>query len=206
MNIRVSEYFRFEVSTGYGACMEVDRDEPGGELAQRFTAFYGRMYNPMLRMVARRAVGIDGEALLHDAFVVAWQHLQATGQISRSWFVRVVRNKLGDHYRAASRRESATDVHVLQEIVPSCDPMMSVGERVDVWRAMQLLPVDKYEALVLALWCDMSNAEAAAALGISVTAFSTRLSRAKRAFVVEYAPHGEVEDHEEVVAWIAQNG
>ncbi|MEA5054787.1 MAG: sigma-70 family RNA polymerase sigma factor [Propionicimonas sp.] len=157
------------------------------ELAERFTAFYGHMYNPMRSLLARTAVGADQEAVLHDAFEVAWRHLLKTGNLDRRWFVQVVRNKVGDFYRAAARREHPVDGLAILEPGQPVDAADAWANRVDVQQAMLRLPVDTYEVLVLALWCDLPTAEAAAVLGISPTAFSTRLSRAKQAFAAQYA-------------------
>lgn len=179
------------------------------DAARLFTAFFNRMQNPMLALLARTAVGADQEALLEDAFEVAWRHLLETGRLDRAWFVQVVRNKVGDFYRAAARREQPVDALAFPDPSQLRDPTDGWGEHVDVRRAMRRLPVDKFEVLVLRFWCDLSNAEAASILGISATAFGTRLSRAKHAFRAEClrehaSVNGEVVP-EEVLSWIAQS-
>lgn len=181
------------------------------DLAGQFTAFFRQLYGPMRHLLARTAVGADQEALLQDAFEVAWRHLAETGRLDRPWFVQVVRNKVGDFYRAAARRELSVDALTMPEPIQLHDPTGSWGVRMDVHQAMYRLPVDRFEVLVLSLWCDLSNADAAAVLGISSTALSTRLSRAKQAFMAEYTLQGAASPDDAVVpegvnSWIAQNG
>lgn len=189
----------------YGDCMRHPPTQRAEKLAERFTDFYARMYNPMHRLLARTAVGADQEAMLHDAFEVVWLHLLRTGNLDRRWFIQVVRNKVGDFYRAAARRERPTDGMTIPEPAQPDDTADAWANRVDVQQAMLRLPTDKYEVLVLAFWCDLPTAEAAALLGISQTAFSTRLSRAKRAFAAEYdrppTPSDKQVSRREVTEW-----
>lgn len=63
----------------------------------------------------------------------------------------------------------------------SVEPTNAIDDRDAIRRALQGLPDTQREALVLCDWLGMTDAEAAAALGISAGATRTRLHRARSA-------------------------
>lgn len=171
-----------------------------------FSAFYRANYQSALQLIRFRISGGDAEALLADCFLVAWQHFSRTGELWRGWFFGVVRNKIGDFYRAGQRREMLVDDWDPHESIhdPSANQVVSL----DVWRTLRRLPSQHCEPLLLAFWCDLSSAEAAQALGIRESTLRVRLHRAKRAFLSEYEPgaaQATGESGKGVAAWIAQN-
>ena len=102
---------------------------------------------------------------------------------ARAWLFGIARNLL----MASSRRDLALRVRV-------CDPadleLSQVGHedevvsRVDLARAWARLSGLHQEALSLAVWEDLTSAQAAAVLGISPVAYRIRLSRARRALAL----------------------
>lgn len=119
----------------------------------------------------------------------------------------MVRNKIGDFYRAAQRRETLVDDWDPYESLD--DPLVLQMSSIDVWRALRRLPSQHCEPLLLTFWCDLTSAEAAQALGIREGTLRVRLHRAKRAFLCEYCPDGVApatsDSAKGVAAWIAQS-
>lgn len=173
--------------------------------ADTFAAFYRQNHQPALNLVRCRAERADHEAVVADAFLVAWQHQQATGALSRAWFYGVLRNKIGDFYRSARRREVPTeflDIHEAED-----EDSSHSEDRLDVQRVLRSLPGAHSEPLILAYWCDLTAAEAAGALGITEGTLRVRLHRARRAFLKEYDRQADRSSTlEEVTPWTVQNG
>ncbi len=173
--------------------------------AQRFTEFYRAHHSAALRYVRFRAPDCDGEALVEDAFLLAWQHLADTGELRAGWLYQVLRNKIGDFYRSARRGTVPVAPAELPDDASPYDLSASVARREDVRRVLRSLPESHAEVLLLAFWCDLSGPEAARALDIREGAFRARLLRARNAFLKAYdASVGTVpEAREGVMAWIA---
>jgi len=69
-----------------------------------------------------------------------------------------------------------------------------VGERADLWDALSTLPVRQRAALVLRYYEDLSERDAAEALGCSLAAIKSLVARgseALRAQLPTYAPEGD---------------
>lgn len=151
---------------------------------EEFSTFYRNLYESALHFVIYRADGADCEALVADAFLVAWQHYQRVGSVSRGWFYGVLRNKIGDFYRSARRREVPAEI--LDTRQSPDDQTSRCDDHLDVVRVLQSLPLIHSEPLVLVYWCDLSAAEAAGVLGVREGSFRVRLHRAKHAFLKEH--------------------
>lgn len=145
---------------------------------EEFEAFYRHNYTPTLRYVLSHASNVDAEAIVADAYLLAWNHFLTHGVLSRPWLFTVVKNKLGDHYRSTARRQAATP-----EFEPVADPAVATNLKIDIDRVLQRLKSHHREALVMAYWFDLPTADAAELLGISHIAYRVRLTRAKRAFL-----------------------
>lgn len=182
----------------------VERGLGSRSSADDFAAFYRCNYQAALNLVRCRTVGCDCEALVADSFLIAWQHLEDTGELNRGWFFGVVRNRIGDFYRSGRRREIASDPCVFMPAIE--DPGHRSDTRMDVHRALQTLSPIHSEPLLLVYWCDLTGAEAADALGIREGTLRVRLHRAQRAFSREYErgmDSTQDVDTQEVGTWIA---
>ncbi len=170
-----------------------------------FAAFYRKNYQPALNLARFRASSADCEALVADAFLVTWQHYKRTGTLTAGWLYGVLRNKIGDYYRSARRREAPTpDFDTYRPT--SDDPASRSDEHLDVLRVLRSLPATRSEPLILIYWCELTGAEAAQALGVREGTFRVRLHRAQRAFMKAYDQHtGRAATLEEVTPWTVQN-
>lgn len=171
-----------------------------------FEAFYRDTYAPAVRYVRGRASDCDAEALVADAFLLSWQHFLKTGDLRRSWFFSVIRNKLGDHYRARKRRRhEELDEYQL----PANPDFTDISIRREmVLEVLRLLSPDHREALELTYWAGLDATEAADLVQISPSAFRQRLTRARAAFMEQLMPSttGQRITRKGWLRWIESNG
>jgi len=108
-----------------------------------------------------------------------WQ----TGTRLDSWMYRITRNIWIDTVRAAGRREHvANDDDAMQNVAG--DDHQRMEERMelsDVDRAMELLPLEQREAIVLVLVEGFAYKEAAEMLDIPIGTLTSRLVRGREA-------------------------
>ena len=135
----------------------------------------------------------DANDLAQEAFVRVFQHREKfrSGERFRTWFYTIAANLARNHHRWRSRHpnvsldaESGTAERSLADVLPSADPQPSqaadTAERATVVRAaVDQLPEDLREAIILCEWEDSAVAEAAAILGTTPKAVESRLYRAR---------------------------
>lgn len=140
---------------------------------------------PRLLALAQRLLGSRGEAeeVAQEAFVRIWQQAprwRAGEARFDTWLHRVALNLCHDRLRR--HREEPHDV-----LPESADPAPGPAERLAgrqqgerMGAALAALPPRQREALVLQYYQELSQAEAAALMGISVDALESLLARARR--------------------------
>ena len=156
----------------------------GGEL-EAFAEIV-RRHERRLRLVLLRVLddGRDVEEAVQDTFVQAWRHLDRyRGDAALfTWLYRIgVNEALG---RRRKKRISTTDLDtsgaqdVRRDIQPEASAEAS-DVRSRVIAALNELPLDYREAVVLRDVAGLSNDEVAAALGLSVAAAKSRIHRGR---------------------------
>ncbi|MFM1960791.1 MAG: hypothetical protein RL588_2308 [Pseudomonadota bacterium] len=141
---------------------------------------------PRLTALAVRMLGDAAEAedVAQESLIRAWRQAPVWrfGEARfDTWLHRVATNLCRDRLRRR-RPGDASDLEALVDTGPAPDRGLEardVGERVAA--AMASLPPRQREALVLCHYQELGNIEAAAALGISVEALESLLSRGRRA-------------------------
>jgi RNA polymerase sigma-70 factor (ECF subfamily) len=132
------------------------------------------------RMVGARA---DAEDLVQTAFLRVWQGAAKWEPAARfrTWFYRVLYNLCMDHFR--TRSPPSEDVEqALPDGQPSGEERYAATQRADrVRAAIAALPVRQRAAIVLCYYQELSQAEAAAALGVSEGALESLLARGRAA-------------------------
>ncbi len=142
-----------------------------------------------------RFVAEHGDRLLHSAYGLCgdWQHAedlvqQALAAVARHW-TKLADNPLGyayrclvraniDRWRVLHRRpETLLDPYDLATVVPAARPVAS-DEHLAVLAALQALPPRQRAIVVLRYLQDLSEADTAAAMGISVGAVKSGAARA----------------------------
>ena len=156
-------------------CRALDPQRP--ELARRALA----------ELYGRHAGGVRGflEQLLHDralaedalqeTFLAAARH--GRGQRARSaraWLIRIAANRARDLLRAQRRREVRQEVASRSELQPAREPELLDEE---LQEALRRLPATERTALELRFAQELTHAEAAAILGVSVRTAKSWVAR-----------------------------
>ncbi|WP_379920732.1 sigma-70 family RNA polymerase sigma factor [Erythrobacter sp. R86502] len=142
---------------------------------------------PSLRAFAR---GLCRDAALADdlaqeAMMRAWasQHTFIPGSNFRAWMFMILRN----HYYSGSKsraRQAVWDPEAAERILVQ-DPVQEDGIHVtDVEKALQLLPEQQREALLLVAGAGMSYEEAATVAECNIGTLKSRLNRGRAAIKV----------------------
>jgi RNA polymerase sigma-70 factor (ECF subfamily) len=135
----------------------------------------------------------EAEDVAQEAFVRVWRHAGAW-QPGRArfdtWLHTVVLNLCRDRLR---RRREISGSELAEAIDPAANAEQGLieterGEAVA--QAIATLPERQREAILLVHYQELSGAEAAAALEISVEALESLLARGRRALRAQFAPPG----------------
>jgi RNA polymerase sigma-70 factor (ECF subfamily) len=153
-------------------------DEGGGEMTSSgdFDAFFLAGLSAALRL-AQRITGdrTSAEDVAAEAFARAFAHWDRVGSLAyrEAWVLKVASNLAIDLVR---RRRPA-----LPSARPERDPAGQVALRLTLVQAVRSLPRAQREALVLRYLADLSEAEVAAALGVSDGTVKSHVHRAREA-------------------------
>jgi RNA polymerase sigma-70 factor (ECF subfamily) len=144
-----------------------------------------RTLAPQVRGYARRQVP-DGlaEDVVSETFLVVWRRwdqIPTDLEHLRPWVFGVARHKIlhvrEQHGRAA---RSLARVAAMEPTRPgSSDPADELAAADQARRLLAQLPPAEGEAMALTVWAGLSPSEAAEVLGCSLTALTSRLSRAR---------------------------
>ena len=149
--------------------------------AARFEELYAQHFRAVLRYsLARVSPDVAPDAVA-ETFLVAWRRLDDIPEDSLPWLLGVARRVVAGQRRTIARRD-ALDNRLLAVRTAAQESGADAGvvERIVVLDALALLsPVDQ-EVLALIAWDELPVAAAAAALGVTSTAFRVRLHRARR--------------------------
>lgn len=137
----------------------------------------------MYAFVRRHSDPDLAETVTAEVFVKAWRHLDSMGPEPLGWLITTARRTLIDHQRSRSRRARLTEqIHILERSVSFPGPESAVVERQTVLAALERLSDTDREALLLVGWDGLSHEAAAKVLGMSKSAFTKRLGRARQRF------------------------
>ncbi|HSK90422.1 MAG TPA: RNA polymerase sigma factor [Euzebyales bacterium] len=148
-----------------------------------FRELFATTYEDLLRFVERRVHPLAAEDVVADVFLVAWRRLDDVPVVpdeARAWLFGVAQRTMANQRRGDARRLSL-HVRVGQAHAQvKDDHSADVEARVDLARAWSKLSQPDQEALTLVGLDGLTGRQAASVLGISATAFSLRLLRARR--------------------------
>lgn len=150
--------------------------------AAAFRRIFEAAFDDLVRYAERRVADSAVDDVVADTFLVAWRRLDelpAEPSEVRAWLFAVARRVLANTHRGR-RRSHAVAVRVAAQPQHAGDDAADVAHRVDLARAFARLTPRDQEVLALVAWDGLSTAEAARVLGISTSACSVRLSRARR--------------------------
>lgn len=150
---------------------------------ERFAGVYEELYPRVLAYAMRRAAAEDARDAVDEAFLIAWRRRSELPDVVLPWLLVTVRNILANQGRRRRRQDViVAEVARQVEYGAGVDTEASVVERVLVLSALSELTVRDRDALMLAVWDNLTGAEAARVAGCSSVTFAVRLHRAKRRF------------------------
>lgn len=164
----------------------------GGTMAELYTRYVPAGIRLAYLLTGDRA---QAEDLAHEAFVRCvgrFQHLRA-----HSVFDAYLRRAIVNLHTSGLRRRRTEREWLRREgprAAAAVATQRDVGEREDLWQALATLPPRQRAALVLRYYEDLSERDAAEALGCSLAALKSLVARgsdALRASLTTYAPEGD---------------
>lgn len=167
-------------------------DEP-----EAFGLLFDRYGDNVFRFLAAQMSIEAAEDATSEVFVAAFRSRRAyRGQASpRAWLLGIAANIARRQWRSRNRFESA--MARLQVLMPSegqagSDPARGLGGLSRVVRhALEALPHDQREALILRAWGGLTYEEIAAVVGVRVGTVRSRISRARASFAAALAREGD---------------
>ena len=152
---------------------------------ERFETLFRGVYEDLMCFLERRIHPVAAEDVVSEVFLVAWRRLQEVPtehDQARAWLFGVAHRTLANQRRGDARRQQlASRVGaVLPASAREHDESEQVISQVDLARAWCLLSPTDQEVLTLTALDGLTNAQTATVLGISTTAVSVRLMRARR--------------------------
>ena len=171
-----------------------DADDDRKQREHRFCGLYQANFRPIQAYAARRIWAHDDAAdVVAEVFTIAWRRLAEIPAPpgDRLWLYGVARRVIGGRNRSTTRLSNLLArlqaSHREYEQPPPWD-----GDPVHtrLLEAVESLRPTEREALKLVLWEQLSHAEAAEVLGVSVNAVGIRVHRAKASLRTALAPGG----------------
>ena len=168
---------------------------------EAFDVFAERYAAALNRLIYRLGFsGAECEDMLQDILVHLWQksmHWSRQKDISaRSWIYRVATNLCIDVQRKNKRQpaQAAVDIDVvpLHGVERSDFGHEQAQRSAHIETALQTLPERARQAVVLVYYQEMSNKEAADAMGISVKAIESLLVRGRKTLKKQLQKNREV--------------
>ncbi len=161
-------------------------EKPKEQLDAEFSALY-RAHLRDVYSYAYYRVGNhhDAEDLTTQTFLQAYRHLEraqaeSDGRPLRPWLIRIAHNLAANHFRDRSRKPQTPidDTTMLSALHTTEDLVEGRDELARILRAVERLPDDRREALIMRFALGMDNREIARALGRSDGATKVLLHRA----------------------------
>jgi|SRR5579862_7509453 len=147
-------------------------------------------YQSLVCSLAYSATGSLGQSqdLAQETFITAWKHLRLLRERAklRAWLCGIVRRLIGKTLRrqghepthAAEPLDSAVDSLAVE--APPVEALISKEEEAVLWRAVERIPANYREALILFYRERQSVEKVAVALDLSEDAVKQRLSRGRK--------------------------
>jgi len=122
------------------------------------------------------------EDAMQEALLLMWKHLPSLrqGVSLKAWLVRIVVNEVNRQHR--KKRVPTIPLEYAPEIADDCDDaattMIRNEDHNNLRRALELLPSEVREAVILRYFSDLTVPEVAAVMGKPEGTIKSRLSRA----------------------------
>lgn len=147
-----------------------------------------RRYGPLLLRVMRRQLNeAEAQELVQQTFLQMHRARNdfQQGRKLRPWLMTIAYNLKRELYRRRKRRPEAPLDEEPRDDAERIDPLERADDRARVRRALQTLPDNQREAIELHWFEELSFAEVAEILGVSVSAVKVRAHRGYKALRAE---------------------
>ena len=145
----------------------------------RMVSEYGpNMYRMAFRMVGDRH---EAEDVVQDAFRSAWKSRRSyrAGSSGRAWLATILRRRVADHWRKPTPPTPVSGDNEIEIPTLADDPLRD--EYTDeMQKALDQLPADLKEALLLVVVAGLTHQETADQLDIPLGTVLSRVSRARK--------------------------
>jgi RNA polymerase sigma factor (sigma-70 family) len=154
-----------------------------------FSLAFSRNFTDICRFVANRSDAVDVEAIVSEAFLVAWKRWPNKPERDdelRPWLFGIARNVMRSserHERVRSRLGAPENAR--QDW--SNEGLDGVESDLVLRTALAAISSDDREIILLVAWEDLDTSGLAIALGVSKTAARVRLHRARKRLAAEVA-------------------
>lgn len=157
------------------------RDGDIRQLARLFERHHVRLYNFYLRLTGKRQVSED---LVQEVFfrMLKYRHTYEGGGEFSAWMYHLARNVQKDHYRKWKHEPvTVEDLAEPEAQEPHAHELLEKKQNNELLqRAMEQLPVDKKELLILSRYQDLRYDAIAQILGCSAETVKVRVHRAMK--------------------------
>ena len=140
-------------------------------------------HGPVLYRMAFRMLGDRHEAedLVQDVYRSAWKSRESfrCGNGERAWLAAILRRRAVDHWRRPKPPALVADQRSLDVGAPAEDPTRD-GFSDQIQQALQRLPDDLRETLLLVVVAELTHQETADLLDIPLGTVLSRVSRARK--------------------------
>jgi RNA polymerase sigma-70 factor (ECF subfamily) len=156
-----------------------------------FDQIYERHHRSIVAYCLRRTSPEDAYAAANEVFEVAWKRSSEmpAGERTLPWLYGVARRVLFHQRRSATRFSRLTSKAARQPALHQPQPDHVVVQRLEyemVCSAVNRLPADDKEMLLLSAWEGLTHAEIAETMGHTLTTVDKRLARAKQRLKRQY--------------------
>jgi RNA polymerase sigma factor (sigma-70 family) len=159
-------------------------DEPG-----LFAGLYERHGLAVRRYIGRRVGDGPGDDVASEVFARAFRARSRYGaehDAALPWLLGIANNVIADHRRLERRRLAGLER--LTREAPGLVDHPDTGLAPELVAALRGLPVIERDTLLLVVWGELTQDEAAAALGVPVGTVSSRITRARRRLAAALTP------------------
>jgi RNA polymerase sigma-70 factor, ECF subfamily len=135
------------------------------------------LYRMAFRMLGDRH---EAEDMVQEAYRCAWKSREAyeANRGDRAWLISILRRRIIDRWRRLAQPRPAEQDSPLEIGVSDCDPF-SLEYTDEMQAALNVLPVDLRETLLLVVVAELTHQEAADILQIPLGTVLSRVSRAR---------------------------
>lgn len=154
-----------------------------------FANLYERHGLAVRRYVTRRVGDGHGDDLAAEVFVRAFHargRYRAEHESALPWLLGVANNVIADHRRLEQRR-----LATMQRITAEAPGLLEhdhAGLAPELVAALRALPASERDTLLLVVWGELTQDEAAIALGVPVGTVSSRITRARKRLAATLRP------------------